>query len=429
MSNYKILFKITGSIAAYKSAFLISKLVQNGCDVKVVATESALKFIGKATIEGLTGHLVYTDSFEDSEMMGHINLMKWADLIIVCPATANTINKLANGIGDNLLTSLFLAFDWSKPYLIAPAMNTKMYDHPATKNSLKKLSEWGVKILPTNEGYLACGDTGKGKLLEPDEIYEQIFISLKEKDHEFKEIFTGKNKLINPEGKKLKILITAGGTKENIDGIRYLSNLSTGKTGAAIAGYFSQNNHDVTLLHAVDSAVPQNNCEIITYFSFSELDDKLKLFLGKSKYDAVIHLAAVGDYSVDTLETDGKLISLPLSKKLDSENKLITLHLKRNKKIISRLKSYSKNKNILIVGFKLTNTLNLDQRTKSVQKLIKESGCNFVVQNDRNERTSDNNQANFTIYNKIRKIDECFSPDELSERLESLLIKDSRRKK
>jgi len=429
MSNYKILFKITGSIAAYKSAFLISKLVQCGCDVKVVATESALKFVGKATLEGLTGHTVYTDSFADGEMMGHINLMKWADLIIVCPATANTINKLANGIGDNLLTSLFLAFDWSKPYLIAPAMNTKMYDHPATKNSMNKLIEWGVKILPTNEGYLACGDTGKGKLLEPDEIFEQIFLALKEENQEAKGKIAGNTKLINTEGEKLKILITAGGTKENIDGIRYLSNLSTGKTGAAIAGYFSLHNHDVTLLHAVDSAVPQHNCEIITYFSFSELDDKLKLFLGKYKYDAVIHLAAVGDYSVDTLETNGELISLPLSKKLDSENKLITLHLKRNKKIITRLKSYSKNKNILVVGFKLTNTLDLEQRTKAVRKLIKESACSYVVQNDRNERTSENSQANFTIYNKNRKIDEYVTPDELSERLESLLIKNTRRKK
>jgi phosphopantothenoylcysteine decarboxylase/phosphopantothenate--cysteine ligase len=429
MSNYKILFKITGSIAAYKSAFLISKLVQSGCEVKVVATEGALKFVGKATLEGLTGHAVYTDSFTDGEMMSHINLMKWADLIIVCPATANTINKLANGIGDNLLTSLFLAFDWSKPYLIVPAMNTKMYEHPATKSSMKKLEEWGVKILLTNEGYLACGDTGKGKLLEPDQIYEQILLSLKEIRMDVKEKIAGSTKLINPDVKKLKILITSGGTKENIDGIRYLSNLSTGKTGAAIAGYFSHNNHDVTFLHSNDSASPQNNCEMISYFSFSELDDKLKLFLGKYKYDAVIHLAAVGDYSVDTLEADGKLISLPLTKKLDSDNKLITLHLKRNKKIITHLKSYSKNKNIRIVGFKLTNTLDKEQRSKAVHKLIKESGCSYVVQNDRNERTFDNYQTNFSIYNKTRKIDECSTPEELAELLEPLLIKDTRRKK
>jgi phosphopantothenoylcysteine decarboxylase/phosphopantothenate--cysteine ligase len=168
---------------------------------------------------------------------------------------------------------------------------------------------------------------------------------------------------------------------------------------------------------------------MISYFSFGELDDKLKLFLGKNKYDAVIHLAAVGDYSVDTLEADGKLISLPLTKKLDSDNKLITLHLKRNKKIITHLKSYSKNKNIRIVGFKLTNTLDKEQRSKAVHKLIKESGCSYVVQNDKNERTFDNYQTNFTIYSKTRKIDECSTPSELAELLEPLLIKDTRRKK
>jgi len=199
MSNYKILFKITGSIAAYKSAYLISKLVQNGFEVKVVATDYALKFIGKATLEGLTGNKVFTDSFEEGEMMSHINLNKWADLTIICPATANTINKLAVGIADNLLTSLFLAHDRTKPYLIAPAMNTLMYEHPATQASLKKLKEWGAQILPTSEGYLACGDTGKGKLLEPDVIYEYILSALKKNE--------------THEKRKLKILITSGGTK------------------------------------------------------------------------------------------------------------------------------------------------------------------------------------------------------------------------
>src|SRR4030043_2048298 len=132
MSKYKILLKITGSIAAYKSAYLISKLVQNNCEVKVAAIDSALKFIGKATLEGLTSYPVYTDSFEEGQMMSHINLVKWADLTLIAPATANTINKIAAGISDNLVSSLFLAHARKKPYLIAPAMNTAMYEHPAT---------------------------------------------------------------------------------------------------------------------------------------------------------------------------------------------------------------------------------------------------------------------------------------------------------
>jgi phosphopantothenoylcysteine decarboxylase/phosphopantothenate--cysteine ligase len=163
MLKYNILLKITGSIAAYKSAYLISRLMQDGHNIKVVATDSALQFIGEATLEGLTANPVYTDSFEQGKMMSHINLVKWADLTIVVPATANTINKLAAGVGDSLLTSLFLAHDFCKPYVIAPAMNTAMFNHPSTQSSLTKLVSWGVNVLPTGEGYLACGDYGRGK--------------------------------------------------------------------------------------------------------------------------------------------------------------------------------------------------------------------------------------------------------------------------
>lgn len=125
-------------MAAYKSAYLVSKLVQNGFEVQVVMTEASLKFIGKATLEGLTGKPVLIDHFEDGKMMNHISLVKWADLTILCPASANTINKMANGIADNLVTSLFLANTWDKPYLVVPAMNTLMFNHPATQESLEK---------------------------------------------------------------------------------------------------------------------------------------------------------------------------------------------------------------------------------------------------------------------------------------------------
>ena len=238
MSNYNILFKVTGSIAAYKSAIIISKLVQGGCKVNVVATESALKFIGNATFEGLTGNKVFTDSFAEGEMMSHINLVKWADLVIIAPATANTINKLASGVGDSLLTSLFLAHDWNKPYLIAPAMNTKMFNHPATKDSMNKLASWGVKILPTDIGYLACGDVGEGKLLDTDLIYAEIISSLS---------------AISKNGKS--VLVTYGGTSESLDGVRTISNISTGKTGAAIAEQLAACGHKVTVLRSANSLV------------------------------------------------------------------------------------------------------------------------------------------------------------------------------
>lgn len=407
MLKNKVLFKISGSVAAYKSAYLVSKLVQNGFEVKVVATENALRFIGKATLEGLTGHAVFTDSFADGEMMSHINLMKWADLIILCPASANTINKLANGIGDNLLTSLFLAFDWMKPYLLVPAMNTNMFDHPATQSSLKKLNEWGVRILPTTEGYLACGDKGRGKLLEPDEIYEHILIALEEKH--------------TLPTKKLKVLITSGGTKENIDGVRFISNISTGKTAASIADYLSQREHDVTYLHASDAALPNSSCRRIEYTSFNEINEKLKNILAENRFDAVIHLAAISDYSLDSVAIENQKFLAPLKQKIDSDISELILKLKKNPKIIDNLKSYSRNKNLKVVGFKLTNSHDESTKLSGVKKLFDHSGCDFVVMNDQNDRER-NVQTNFKIYDRKLKVESCAASTELAKLLEEFLI-------
>lgn len=412
MSNYKILFKISGSIAAYKSAYLISKLVQNGFEVRVVVTESALKFIGKATLEGLSGSMVYSDSFADRQMMSHINLVKWADLTILCPASANTINKFANGIADNLLTSLFLAHDWNKPYLITPAMNSNMWEHPATQSSLKKLASWGVVILPTAEGYLACGDIGKGKLLEPDEIFEHVRAALHKKYE-------------NSSG-KLRVLITSGATREKIDGIRFISNLSTGKTAALMAEHFIQSNHDVTFLHAAGSALPQNQCELIEFSSFNNLQDQLKVLLNNKEYDAVIHLAAVSDYSLDSIEIDGKKYSAPIAQKIDSDNEHLQLNLRKNPKIIDDIKNYSKSKNLSLVAFKFTNTSEEKMRDAAVEKLFHHSNCTFVVLNDLSDRTKDNFQTNFKIYGRTSEVISCTSSTDLAKELELLLIKNQK---
>ncbi|MBF0547030.1 MAG: flavoprotein [Candidatus Riflebacteria bacterium] len=169
-----ILFQLTGSIACYKACIVISKLVQSGNQVRTLASEAALKFIGKATLEGLTDNAVITEMFGTRFPRAHIDLPDWADLLILCPATANTINALAAGLADNLIGSTFLANNFRKPYLIAPAMNTNMFLHPATQESLKKLEAWGVRILPTDEGRLACGTSGPGRLLEPEKILLEI---------------------------------------------------------------------------------------------------------------------------------------------------------------------------------------------------------------------------------------------------------------
>jgi phosphopantothenoylcysteine synthetase/decarboxylase len=171
----KILVQLSGSIAAYKSCYLISKLVQAGHEVKTVATKGALEFVGKATLEGLSGHPVFSDVYEEGRMMDHIHLAKWADLAILAPASANTINRLTQGLASDVVGTLFLAWDLKKkPYLVAPAMNQQMMDHPSVKESLGKLEGWGVHVLPSGDGHQACGDTGLGRLLEPDQLFAII---------------------------------------------------------------------------------------------------------------------------------------------------------------------------------------------------------------------------------------------------------------
>lgn len=404
-SKTKILFKLTGSIAAYKSAYLISKLVQNGFEVQTVASNSALQFIGKATLEGLTSKPVYTDSFEEGKMMSHINLVKWADLTILCPATANTVNKMANGIGDNLVTSLFLAHDWSKPYIIAPAMNTAMFDHPATQESFAKLEKWGVKILPTDDGHLACGDYGKGKLLDPDKIFNHIYTIIHS----------------NNSGKKLKILITAGGTKENIDGIRYITNLSTGKTASAIAQYFMNAGHNLTYLHSLEAKQPDGIFETIEFNNFASLNEQLEKLIKENEFDVVIHNAAVSDFTPYQIESGKNKIELPSNVKIPSSEDEITIRFKSNPKLINKIKSKSKNKDVKLIAFKFTNESKLEKRIEQAHKLLRDSQSDFVVLNDYTDRANDVQQM-FSIISKNNEPVNATTTEELAQKLEELLI-------
>ncbi|MEE6250174.1 MAG: flavoprotein [Bdellovibrionota bacterium] len=173
-ASKKILFQLTGSIACYKSCDLISKLVQLGHDLQIVASKDALRFVGEATLEGLSGKRVFTDIYEEGKMMSHIHLNEWADIVILHPATANTINAMAAGISTNAISSLFLSFPFTKPYIVFPAMNHKMLSHPATQCSLDNLKEMGVLVTKTGEGNLACGEIGGGRLLETPEALELL---------------------------------------------------------------------------------------------------------------------------------------------------------------------------------------------------------------------------------------------------------------
>ena len=179
MSRGSILFLLSGSIACYKACAAISRLAQAGVNVQTVATPAALRFVGAATLEGLSGRPVFTDLFEQGRALDHIELARAADLAIVCPATANTINRLAHGLADDPIGALFLAWEMKqKPWWVAPAMNGYMWDHPATEASLAKLRDWGVRVLDPVDGAHACGEIGPGRLMESDQIVTEVLAML-----------------------------------------------------------------------------------------------------------------------------------------------------------------------------------------------------------------------------------------------------------
>ena len=395
MSKYKILFKLSGSIAAFKSAQLISQLVQEGHEVQTVVTSSALRFIGDATLEGLSGRPVMSDMYESGNMMSHINLIKWADFVICAPATANTINKMAAGDGSTLVTALFLAHDFAKLYFIAPAMNTKMLGHPATQKSLAKLENWGATILGTGSGALACGDEGWGRMLEPEELFAEIL------------------EKIDPISKK-KVLITSGGTREPIDAVRYISNLSSGCTGAAIADHFNDQGWDVYYLHSTWAILPQDSCYLGQFETTLDLKNRMKKTLKEHEFSAIIHLAAVSDYSA--IEINGQ--PLNQKSKIESSEKELDIKLKPTPKIAEKIRAWCQNQQICFIPFKLTSSQNNNEQQKAISKLFKRTGADFVVHNDVSDRQN-GIQINFQILDKGST--KIFSPQSSEELARSLV--------
>ncbi|MBC7420844.1 MAG: bifunctional phosphopantothenoylcysteine decarboxylase/phosphopantothenate--cysteine ligase CoaBC [Bdellovibrio sp.] len=381
MLKSKILFIMTGSIACFKACAVLSKLKQAGHSIKVVMSPSSLQFVGAATIEGLTGEAPITDMYTQGQIMDHINLNRWADLVIVAPATANYINKIAYGLGDDLLTTLFLAHDFKKPFLVTPAMNTMMYLHPTTQASIKKLKEMNVEILETASGVLACGEVGHGRLLEPELIVQEI-------EKRLNNTSASNSKTVQSQAKQIKVLITSGGTVEPIDDVRVITNTSTGKTGAQIASDLTETGISVTYLHAESAAKPEFADHFIAFTQFSDLSEKLEQTLKQTKYDWVIHLAAVSDYSV-----------IPTTGKIDSSENELTLKLKKNPKLIEMIKRV--NPNTQLVGFKLTSTTDTKLIEQKVATLFEKAHCDFVVQN--NWSDIKNNLRQFSLYSGVNE--------------------------
>ncbi|MFS1518321.1 bifunctional phosphopantothenoylcysteine decarboxylase/phosphopantothenate--cysteine ligase CoaBC [Bacillus sp. SCS-151] len=277
--NKNILLCVSGGIAVYKAAALASKLTQAEANVKVIMTESACEFVTPLTFQALTRNDVYIDTFDEKNpsKISHIDVADWADIVLIAPATANVIGKLANGIADDMLTTTLLAT--TVPVWVAPAMNVHMYDHPAVTQNISKLASFGYEFIEPSEGYLACGYVGKGRLEEPENIVKLLT-----------EHFSNSKKPL--KGKKM--IVTAGPTRERIDPVRYFTNYSSGKMGYAIAEEAARLGADVVLISGPTNIDPPLNVETIKVESAQDmLNEILKLY---DQSDIVVKCAAVADY-------------------------------------------------------------------------------------------------------------------------------------
>ena len=343
----KIIIGITGSIAAFKAVQLISDLIKKDYVVEVMMSESAARFITPVCIQSLTKRKVYVDTFDDENpaIITHVDIVKDADLFVIVPASAHTIAKVAHGLADNMLTNAFLAA--TCPKLIAPAMNVHMYENPITQKNIQTLKELGVIFVEPISGLLACGDVGKGKLADQEDIMEMIQYALTPK--------TLKGK---------KVLISAGPTQESFDPVRYLTNHSSGKMGYAIAKAAFCLGAEVTLvsgpthlkkpygIHVIDIITAQDMYHHMT----SLFDDK----------DITVMSAAVADYSSDMIAQD----------KIKKKDEELVLHLKKNKDILLELGKIKK-ENQILCGFAM-ETKDLIENAKT--KLMKKN-CDMIIAN------------------------------------------------
>ena len=387
-----IVLGVTGSIAAYKAANIASMLVKQHADVHVLMTKNALNFINPITFETLTGNKCISDTFDRNFefKVGHVSLAKAADIIMIAPATANVIGKIASGIADDMLTTTVMAAGC--PVLIAPAMNTAMYENPIVQDNMNKLKHYGYEIIEPAEGYLACGDTGKGKLPSEEYLVSHIYAHIAyEKD------LAGK-----------KVLVTAGPTQESIDPVRYITNHSTGKMGYAIAKNAMLRGADVTIVSGpVDIAAPYF-CKVINVTSAEDMFNAVTKI--SADQDIIIMCAAVADYTPESV-SEHKI------KKTDND---LSIPLKRTKDILKYL-GENKKKGQLICGFSMETDNVIDSsRKKLISKNADMIAANSICEEGAGFGTDTN------ILTLITKDSEeslpLMSKDEAAEKLLTVLI-------
>ncbi|MBF1135831.1 MAG: bifunctional phosphopantothenoylcysteine decarboxylase/phosphopantothenate--cysteine ligase CoaBC [[Eubacterium] sulci] len=312
--NKSIIIGVSGGIAAYKTAYLVSALSKTEADVNVIMTDNACEFISPLVFETLTGNKCYVDTFDRNFKFDveHISLAKKADIFMIAPATANVIAKIANGIADDMLTTTFLASKCKK--IVSPAMNTAMFENQITQDNIAKLKKYGIGVVEPQNGLLACGDTGAGKMPEPDFLFDVIE----------REIAREKDML----GKK--VLVTAGATMESLDPVRFLTNHSSGKMGFAIAKEAMLRGAEVTVVKANTTAAIPNFVKIVEVSSAKDMFDAVTAL--SDQQDIIVKAAAVADYTPESYvdskikKKDGDL-SIPLKRTMD-----ILKYLGENKK-------------------------------------------------------------------------------------------------
>lgn len=360
LSGKNILIGITGGIAAYKICELIRMYKRANANVRVVCTPNALNFVTKLTLQNLSQNEVGIEEFNtDNYKPEHISYADEADIMVIAPATANTIGKIANGICDNLLTSVACAF--KKPMIICPAMNCGMWDNTFVQNNISKLSENGVYILEPDEGFLACGYNGKGRLCDLEKIFKQT-----------EEILNKEQKLF---GKK--IVITAGGTIEQIDTVRYISNYSSGKMGIALADAAYNMGADVILISTVNTQKPYG---VISVKSAIDMQQAVENEFDNT--DCIIMAAAVADFRATEIadykmkKTDNtETITIELVKNPDI---LQSLCKKKKQVLVSSAGNETLSKAPIIVGF-CAESENLINNAKDK---ISKKGCDYLIAND-----------------------------------------------
>lgn len=372
LKDKNIALYVTGGIAVYKVVDLMRSFIKKGANVQVAMTESATKFVSPLTFQILSRQEVYVDTFDEKnpEIVAHVNISDWADVSVVAPATANTIAKMAHGIGDNFVTSALLAT--KSPVFVVPAMNTDMYDNPATQNNIKLLKNRNIQFVEPDYGFLAEGYEGKGRFPENERIVEELsdFILSRTEDLPLK---------------GQKILVSAGGTKERIDPVRYITNDSSGKMGHAVAEAAYYEGAEVTLVTASELPAP-SGIETVRVDSALELFDEIDTRFDQT--DVLIMAAAVSDYRVAN-EADSKM------KKMDDSGP-VTIELTENPDILKTMGD--KKKEQFLVGF----AAETDHLEKYAKKKLKEKNLDVIVANevgrsDRGFNADENQVILFTV--------------------------------